>query len=82
LAAISFQGFAKGATNGLLGPPSAQEHITAAELEAENILTNNRNTANELAAEADRMGLDASGIGCSPGDIPLQGSAEGTRQRP
>ncbi len=52
-------------------PPSARDRIAAAEIEADSILASSQATADQYAAEAYRMGVDPSGIGFSPGDIPL-----------
>lgn len=52
-------------------PQASRDRIAAAEIEADSILTNSEETANQLAAEAYQMGVDPSGVGYSPGDIPL-----------
>jgi hypothetical protein len=52
-------------------PEAARNRIAAAEIEADSILANFHDTANQLAAEADRLGVDPSDIGYSPGNIPL-----------
>jgi hypothetical protein len=52
-------------------PESSRTLIAAAEIEAQSIFANSRQAANQLVAEAYRQGVDPSGIGYSPGDIPL-----------
>jgi hypothetical protein len=52
-------------------PETARDLIAAAQLEADSILLSHLDAANELATVANNLGLDPSGIGYSPGDLPL-----------
>ena len=49
---------------------AARLRVAAAEIEADSIVDRGRVRAFELSSEAYRMGVDPSGVGYSPGDVP------------